>query len=54
MPRPSTYLRRHRARNPTEGDIDAAREIVEKVEDAELFLYPGISVFGSLVIRERK
>ena len=23
-----------------EGDIDAAREIVEKVEDAELFLYP--------------
>ncbi|GCA49951.1 hypothetical protein KGO5_02397 [Sinorhizobium sp. KGO-5] len=23
------------------GDIDAAREIVEKVEDAELFLYPG-------------
>lgn len=24
-----------------EGDIDAAREIVEKVEDAELFLYPG-------------
>ena len=24
-----------------EGDIDAAREIVEKVEDAQLFLYPG-------------
>ncbi|OWV77583.1 dienelactone hydrolase [Rhizobium sp. R634] len=24
-----------------EGDIDAAREIVGKVEDAELFLYPG-------------
>jgi dienelactone hydrolase len=24
-----------------EGDINAAREIVEKVEDAELFLYPG-------------
>ena len=24
-----------------EGDIDAAREIVEKVHDAELFLYPG-------------
>jgi len=24
-----------------EGDIDAAREIVEKVEDAALFLYPG-------------
>lgn len=24
-----------------EGDIDAAREIVEKVEKAELFLYPG-------------
>ena len=24
-----------------EGDIDAAREIVETVEDAELFLYPG-------------
>lgn len=24
-----------------EGDIDAAREIVEKVWDAELFLYPG-------------
>jgi dienelactone hydrolase len=24
-----------------EGDIVAAREIVEKVEDAELFLYPG-------------
>ncbi|MGM4910374.1 dienelactone hydrolase family protein [Rhizobium sp. 768_B6_N1_8] len=24
-----------------EGDIDAAREIVAKVEDAELFLYPG-------------
>jgi dienelactone hydrolase len=24
-----------------EGDIDAAREIVEEVEDAELFLYPG-------------
>ena len=24
-----------------EGDIDAAREIVEKVMDAELFLYPG-------------
>jgi dienelactone hydrolase len=24
-----------------EGDIDAAREIVEKVNDAELFLYPG-------------
>ena len=24
-----------------EGDIDAAREIVEKVRDAELFLYPG-------------
>ena len=24
-----------------EGDIDAAREILEKVDDAELFLYPG-------------
>jgi dienelactone hydrolase len=24
-----------------EGDVDAAREIVEKVEGAELFLYPG-------------
>ena len=24
-----------------EGDIDAAREIVATVEDAELFLYPG-------------
>ena len=24
-----------------EGDIDAAREIVENVDDAELFLYPG-------------
>jgi dienelactone hydrolase len=24
-----------------EGDVEAAREIVEKVEDAELFLYPG-------------
>ena len=24
-----------------EGDIDAAREIVEKVADAELFTYPG-------------
>jgi dienelactone hydrolase len=24
-----------------EGDIDAAREIAEKVEDAQLFLYPG-------------
>jgi dienelactone hydrolase len=24
-----------------EGDIEAAREIVEKVDDAELFLYPG-------------
>jgi dienelactone hydrolase len=24
-----------------EGDIDAAREIVEKAEDAQLFLYPG-------------
>jgi dienelactone hydrolase len=24
-----------------EGDVDAAREIVEKVPDAELFLYPG-------------
>ena len=24
-----------------EGDIEAAREIVEKVKDAELFLYPG-------------
>ncbi|OWZ94554.1 dienelactone hydrolase [Sinorhizobium sp. LM21] len=24
-----------------EGDVDAAREIVEKAEDAELFLYPG-------------
>jgi dienelactone hydrolase len=24
-----------------EGDVDAAREIVEKVDDAELFLYPG-------------
>ena len=24
-----------------EGDIDAAREIADKVEDAELFLYPG-------------
>jgi dienelactone hydrolase len=24
-----------------EGDVDAAREIVEKVADAELFLYPG-------------
>jgi hypothetical protein len=24
-----------------EGDIDAARELVEQAEDAELFLYPG-------------
>jgi dienelactone hydrolase len=24
-----------------EGDIDAARELVEAAEDAELFLYPG-------------
>ena len=24
-----------------EGDIEAAREIVETVDDAELFLYPG-------------
>ena len=24
-----------------EGDVDAAREIVESTEDAELFLYPG-------------
>ncbi|MEO6998733.1 MAG: dienelactone hydrolase, partial [Terracoccus sp.] len=24
-----------------EGDIDAARAIVDEVEDAELFLYPG-------------
>jgi len=24
-----------------EGDVEAAREIVEKVDDAELFLYPG-------------
>ena len=24
-----------------EGDVDAAREIVEQVDDAELFLYPG-------------
>jgi dienelactone hydrolase len=24
-----------------EGDVEAAREIVDKVEDAELFLYPG-------------
>ncbi len=24
-----------------EGDVDAAREIVDKVKDAELFLYPG-------------
>jgi dienelactone hydrolase len=24
-----------------EGDVDAAREIVEKVADATLFLYPG-------------
>jgi dienelactone hydrolase len=24
-----------------EGDIDAARQIVEKAQDAELFLYPG-------------
>ena len=24
-----------------EGDVDAAREIVETVEEAELFLYPG-------------
>jgi dienelactone hydrolase len=24
-----------------EGDVDAAREIVDKVDDAELFLYPG-------------
>ena len=24
-----------------EGDVDAAREIVAKVADAELFLYPG-------------
>ena len=24
-----------------EGDIDAAREIVASVDDAELFLYPG-------------
>ena len=24
-----------------EGDIDAAREIIDKVKDAELFVYPG-------------
>jgi dienelactone hydrolase len=24
-----------------EGDVEAAREIVDKVDDAELFLYPG-------------
>jgi len=24
-----------------EGDVDAAREVVEQVDDAELFLYPG-------------
>jgi dienelactone hydrolase len=24
-----------------EGDIDAARELVEQAEDAQLFLYPG-------------
>ena len=24
-----------------EGDIDAARQLVEQVEDAELFTYPG-------------
>jgi dienelactone hydrolase len=24
-----------------EGDIDAARDLVESAEDAELFLYPG-------------
>jgi dienelactone hydrolase len=24
-----------------DGDVDAAREIVERVDDAELFLYPG-------------
>jgi len=24
-----------------EGDIDAARELVDSVDDAELFLYPG-------------
>ena len=24
-----------------EGDVDAARELVEAAEDAELFLYPG-------------
>ena len=24
-----------------DGDIDAAREIAEKVKDAELFVYPG-------------
>jgi dienelactone hydrolase len=24
-----------------EGDVEAAREIVEKVDDAELFFYPG-------------
>jgi dienelactone hydrolase len=24
-----------------EGDIDAARELVEEAKDAELFLYPG-------------
>lgn len=29
-----------------EGDIDAAREIAEKVEDAELFLYPGDHYFA--------
>ena len=26
---------------PGEGDIDAARELVDQAEDAELFLYPG-------------
>jgi dienelactone hydrolase len=25
----------------TEGDLDAARELVEKTDEAELFLYPG-------------
>ena len=45
-PWPAAYRRRSTGWMPTrffvdEGDIDAARELVESAEDAELFLYPG-------------
>jgi hypothetical protein len=32
-----------------EGDLDAAREIVATVDDAELFLYPGDSITSPTV-----